>query len=271
MTNFTTLLTPTQSNSKRGPGRPLQCEIERLRAAITFTELKRVSGLKLSALHRQFAEQTPSYSSETHSWSTPVAFLRYGRGMQVPKPTIYEWLRREWPDVYRTSQSPFFRALTVPSEREALTEFAAELYGNSGGGLPRDVILNSLSKVALSTGLRFRTPIWLQPRDVVRLVNRPEIDALCLIIHCLKVNEGTDLELDCAKVAAAWLQKWATGKHIHEDAKALLISVLRDRVSGLQELLAVHSQWQAIEIDLNAECYKQAPEIRFMPLLRIPG
>lgn len=159
----------------------------------------------------------------------------------------------------------------MPSEREALTEFAGELYGSSGAGLPRDLILTSLSKVALSTGLRFRTPIWLQPRDVVRLINRPEIDALCLIIHCLKVNQGTDSELDCAKVAVVWLQKWGIGKHFHEDATALLVAVLRNRVSGLQELLSVDSRWQSMEIDLNAECYKQTPEIRFMPLPRVPG
>ncbi|MDD0813379.1 hypothetical protein PSQ39_01925 [Curvibacter sp. HBC28] len=159
----------------------------------------------------------------------------------------------------------------MPSEREALTEFAAELYGRYGPGLPRDLIFTSLSKEAIGTGLRFRTPIWLQPRDVAGLINRPEIGALCLIIHCLKVNEGTDSELDCAKVAVAWLQKWGIGEHIHQDATALLVAVLRNRVLGLQELLAVDSQWQALAIDLSAECYKPVPKTRFIPLLPIPG
>ena len=256
MTNFTTLPPSTQSSTNRRRGRPPQSNVEQLRAAITFTELKRVSGLKLANLQREFAQKTQSYLSDSIHDSTPVAFLRYGRGKQVPKPCVYDWLRREWPDVYKISQSPFFKVLAIPSEREALTQFASELYGWGESGLARDLIFTSLTKSAIGSLLRIRTPIWLHPRDIVGLAHRAEVDALCLIIHCLKVNERTTSELECAKVAIAWLQKWWTSEHAHVDAKELMVTVLRDKVAGLQTVLAADSDWRSMAIDLNEECYQ---------------
>lgn len=270
MTNFTTLDSSPPVSPKRGRGRPPQDNIARLRAALTFTHLKRISGLDLPSLERHYLKQCAPVRYSSSLDTTPVGFLRYGRGDQVPRPAIYQWLAREWPEAFRVSVSPFFRILTIPSERDALTQFATELCYE--GGMSYEIIRASLCKQAISTGLRYRSPVWLHPRDIARLADRQEIDALCLIVHCTKVNEGSPSELDCAKVAAAWLQTWCFGPHVHESAAKLLITVLREKVAGLRTILAEGSEWQSMSIDLNESCYKQ-PTNTYLQFLKMnrPG
>lgn len=214
---------------------------------MTFTHLKLISGLDLPSLERLFIEHSDPNRDLSCLDGTPVAFLRYGRGKQVPRTTVYEWLRCKWPEASRTALSPFFRCLTIPSERDALTRFAAGLY--TEGGISREIIEASLSKHAIGTGLRVGSPVWLHPRDIVRLVDLQDLDALCVIIHCLKVNEGSPYEIDCVKVAVAWIQNWCSSPNVHKDAAKLLVTVLREKVAGLRTILAEDSNWQSMSAD----------------------
>jgi hypothetical protein len=175
----------------------------------------------------------------------------------VPNPPVYEWLQREWPEAYRTSISPFFRGLTISSDRCDLTKFATDLY-REGESL-RAIVHASLSKHAIGLGLRLGTPVWLHPRDIVRLTSRQDLDALCVIVHCLKVNEGSASEVDCAKVAVAWLQQWCADGSAHKDAAKLLVNVLRERVAGLRTILDEGAGWRSMTIDLTEKCYEQLP------------
>lgn len=274
--NFSTYKTadePTKSSDshRRSRGRPKRSTPESLRAALSFSVLKLVSGLSWTELERTYIRETNPARFRTMT-RKPDAFLRYAKGRQVPRGRECEgspvnWAVARYPNFSRWHTSPFFEALLLDEGRETLIQFTRDLW--SQGRLCDDIIGQTMRKSALAAKRRLYVPIWSSPRDVVALRQVVDLDALCLILIALKANSGEPDERQCLLICAEWLQSWIEQSRPNEQLKNLMLQALGTSVPALARLFAGSPPWSTLKVDLTDPSVVQTSPIR--TILLSPG
>ena len=220
--------------------------------------LRQESGLSLTKLERRYIQDTDPERFATMT-RKPDAFLRYSKGVQIPKSKTPQsspvsWASSRYPVFKRWHSSAFFEAMSISEDREELINFTRELWARER--IPKEIILKTMRKSELAPRLRHHAPIWGSPSTVVSIRHVVDLDALCLILLALKSNIGMTSERQCLLILAEWLQNWIEHLCPNEELQKMMMHVLVEHVPTLGKLFAEPLSWKTLKVDLTHDCFK---------------
>lgn len=246
------------ASRKRGP--PRKSELARLRTSLTYFALKVESGMSFAKMERQYL--TECFPGKLEKMTRkPEDFLKYAKGRRCPRSHVIEgsplnWALARYPGISDTYNSLLFASIRSSNDKEALYRLSSELY-NSQPFVPEVLFFSWRGLRATGAGLQLWLPIGLCPRDAIRFLERPELDALAALVIATKTNEGELGEEQCALLVVEWVQSWAASSNPPDHLLDRLIGVLSENLPVLRGLFFGAVPWTELRADLKHPCFAE--------------